>query len=119
MPKIDLDSWRGQWQSAKSVASDDPNQKIRDLLKTFDKGLGPALDKIMEAGRAGNAAQVQKRADAALKIIQGYTAKIAAIPRAEWKNSTYLSVNGALGYIEKAVTEQRKRAADVLKKATK
>jgi hypothetical protein len=120
MPKFDLNSWRGQWQSAKDVAETDnkTNTPVRDLLKSFDKGLGPALDKIMAAGRAKNPAEVAKRADAALKVLKDYQAKVSRIPKDQWSTArSWMSVKGVLEFIDGAVTEQRDRAIEAVRRA--
>ena len=122
MPKFDLDSWRGQWQNAKSLAEDDnkTNTAVRELLKSFDKGLGPALDKVMAAGKAKNPAELAKRAEAALKVLKDYTAKVNRIPKDQWGSArSWMSVKGVLEFLDGAVTTQRDRATEALRGAKK
>jgi hypothetical protein len=57
------------------------NQQPRlDALKTFDQGLGPLLDKVEAAYKAGKDGDVKKHAQAAVAIANKYVATLADLP---------------------------------------
>ncbi|MDP9092762.1 MAG: hypothetical protein M3N95_07430 [Actinomycetota bacterium] len=86
MPDPDLDTLRGQWQSAKKLlAQNNPaNPQVKQLLKGFDQGLGPVLDKLMAAGKAGKSADLKKYGEQAVKVLKDYETKLKAVPKEAW-----------------------------------
>jgi hypothetical protein len=86
MPDPDLDTLRGRWQSAKKMLAErnPANPQVKQLLKSFDQGLGPVLDKFMTAGKAGKFADAKKYGEQALKVLKDYETKLKALPQEAW-----------------------------------
>lgn len=119
MPDPDLDTLRGQWQSAKqTLAQNNPaNPKVKELLKSFDQGLGPVLDKFMAAGKAGKYADAKKYGEQAIKVLKEYETKLKAVPKEAWggdnmTNKTRASRDWAIatvGAIKEIVTKSMQK----------
>jgi hypothetical protein len=119
MPDPDLDTLRGRWQSAKQLlAQNNPaNPQVKQLLKSFDQGLGPVLDKFMAAGRAGKSADAKKYGEQAIKVLKEYETKLKAAPKEAWggdgmTNKTRVSREWALatlGALKDIITKAMQR----------
>ena len=51
---------------------------VEELIKKFDKGLGPKLEEVGKAYKTNNGADVMKQAKKALVVAQGYKALMKA-----------------------------------------
>jgi hypothetical protein len=83
----DISVLREQWRLAKTNldhVAKAGNKRVKDLLKSFDQGLGPAMDKWVKAGKTGNAADFAKYGKQAPVVAQEYTKRIKALPDAAW-----------------------------------
>lgn len=86
---LPMEDLRKTWQDTKKFlkTSNPGNQKVKQLLKSFDQGLGPAMDKFIKAGMTGNAADGRKSMEQIWKILKDYEAKVLAIPMDAWTDT--------------------------------
>jgi hypothetical protein len=83
----DVSGFREQWRLSKvnlDGLAKAGNKQVKDLLKSFDQGFGPALDKWVKAGKTGNTADFTKYGRQAVTIAKEYTKRIKALPEAAW-----------------------------------
>jgi hypothetical protein len=102
---MDISAFRQQWRYAKEnmdTLAQSGNKQIKAVLRTFNQGLGPALDKWMKAGQTGNKADFHKYGEQALRIITDYEKRIGALPTEAWgdTNEGRRMRVGAVGRIE-------------------
>ena len=102
---MDISAFRQQWRFAKEnmeTLAKGGNDQIKAVLRTFDQGLGPVLDKWMKAGQTGNKADFHKYSAQALRIIGDYEKRMKALPAAAWgdTNEARRMRVGAMGRIE-------------------
>lgn len=84
--KLDLDTFRGSWARAKDLAESDNkgNKDVTALLKSFDKDLGPTLDKLLAAMKAKRGEDALTLAGKAAKIAGTYKARAQKLPKTAW-----------------------------------
>ena len=85
-----MDEMRKMWQDTKKFleTSNAGNPTVKQLLKSFDQGLGPAMDKFIKAGQTGNVADARKYMAQIWKILKDYETKVKAVPVGAWVAAT-------------------------------
>lgn len=86
MADPNLDTLRGYWQAAKKglAQANASSPQVKQLLKGFDQGLGPALDKLQAAGKAKKPADMHKYGQQSIVILKDYLAKLERLPKEAW-----------------------------------
>ena len=82
---------REQWQIVKKSLEEEAvkgDAKVKQLLKSFNQGLGPTIDKLVLAVKAEGTANKhdasEKLVRDVVKIVRGYKLKLEAVPNSSW-----------------------------------
>jgi soluble cytochrome b562 len=112
-----MEDMRKKWQDTKKFleTSNPGNPKVKQLLKSFDQGLGPAIDRFIKAGQTGNVADAKKYMAQIWKILKDYETKVKAVPLDAWADTpagqslARTKALGSLGGLQLVLQEAKRK----------
>ncbi|MDP9092504.1 MAG: hypothetical protein M3N95_06055 [Actinomycetota bacterium] len=82
---------REQWQVVKQTLEAEAvkgDSKVKQLLKSFNQGLGPKIDKLVLAVKAEERSTKHDASEAlvrdVVKVVRDYKKKLAGVPASSW-----------------------------------